>query len=303
MFSKELNGKCEIMKSKLFLVTLVFHFFSISLFADACFDLWQLPSQTPSQMNSYVIQTENDSVIVIDGGNTGDASYLRGFLAALGNKVSHWFITHPHSDHANAFIEIIQSPADLKIENILGSMPEEEWIEKYEPTELYTIKDLNKALKESNRKMYELVPGQLIEIDGIKIEILSTVNPEIIYNPINNSSLVMKITDDCKSVLFLGDLGVQGGNKLLEGPLSNKLKSDYVQMAHHGQNGVNKEFYEKVGADYALWPTPLWLWNNDNGGGKNSGPWKTLEVRQWMKELGVKENYVSAFGIVKISSK
>ena len=290
-----------IMKSKLFLVIFILHFFSVSLFADACFDLWQLPSQTPSQMNSYVIKTENDSVIVIDGGNTGDASYLRGFLAALGNKVGHWFITHPHSDHTDAFIEIIKSPADLQIENILGSMPEEKWIEKYEPTDLHTIKNLNKALKESNREMCELVPGQLIEVDGIRIEILSTVNPEITQNAINNSSLVMKITDDCKSVLFLSDLGLQAGNKFLKGPFAKKLKSDYVQMAHHGQNGVSRKFYKKVDADYALWPTPLWLWNNDNGGGKNSGPWKTLEVRQWMEELGVKENYASAFGIVKIN--
>jgi len=289
------------MKPKQWIAVLILHFFSICLPADVCFELWQLPSQTPSQMNSYVIKTETDSVIVIDGGNTGDASYLRGFLAALGNKVDYWFITHPHPDHIDAFIEIIKSPADLQIENILGSMPEEEWIEKYEPIHLQTIKNLNKALKESDHKMCELVPGQLIEADGIMIKILSTVNPEITQNAINNSSLVMKITDDYKSVLFLSDLGLQGGNKFLEGPFAKILKSDYIQMAHHGQNGVSKEFYEKVDADYALWPTPLWLWNNDNGGGKNSGPWQTLQVRQWMEELGIKENYVSAFGLVKIN--
>ncbi len=267
--------------------------------ANDCFELWQLPAQTIGQMNSYVIKTANDKVIVIDGGNTGDAPYLRGFVAAMGNKVDHWFITHPHPDHADAFIEIIKSPADLKIGHIYGTMPDEKWISEYDSNYLYVIQNLNKALKESGRQMKPLNPGQIIGIDGVKVEIFSTLNPEITSNAINNSSLVFKLTDDCKSVLFLSDLGVQAGNKLLKSPFVNKLKSDYVQMAHHGQNGVSRDFYEKVNADYALWPTPVWLWENDNGGGTNSGPWKTLEVRKWMEELGIKKNYVSAFGLVK----
>ena len=37
-----------------------------------------------------------------------------------------------------------------------------------------------------------------------------------------------------------------------------------------------------------LWPTPSWLWTNLDG----NGPFRTLETRQWIEELGVKENYV-----------
>lgn len=63
------------------------------------FTLWQLPPQGPSQMNSYVIRTDAGRVAVIDGGTAADAPYLRGFLAALGNRVEWWFVTHPHVDH------------------------------------------------------------------------------------------------------------------------------------------------------------------------------------------------------------
>ena len=59
------------------------------------FTLWQLPSQTPSQMMSYVLVTGGGKVIVIDGGNRGDALYLKGFLGAVGNHVHNWFISHP----------------------------------------------------------------------------------------------------------------------------------------------------------------------------------------------------------------
>ena len=82
-------------------------------------------------------------------------------------------------------------------------------------------------------------------------------------------------------------------------PYAKRLASDYVQMAHHGQNGVDKDFYKAVAAKYALWPTPRWLWDVDSGKGKGSGPWKTLEVRAWMKELGIEKNYVSADGLYK----
>jgi hypothetical protein len=73
-------------------------------------------------------------------------------------------------------------------------------------------------------------------------------------------------------------------------------------MAHHGQAGVNRSFYEAVDAHFALWPTPKWLWNNQLAGKDvNSGTWKTLEVRQWMVELGIKKSYVSGLdGTIQI---
>ena len=72
------------------------------------FILWQLPPQTHTQMNSYILKTSGGSVIVIDGGCTGDAPYIRGFLGALGNHVHAWFISHSHFDHVDALIDILK---------------------------------------------------------------------------------------------------------------------------------------------------------------------------------------------------
>jgi hypothetical protein len=110
----------------------------------------------------------------------------------------------------------------------------------------------------------------------------------------------LKVSDTHKSVLFTGDLGVEGGKKLLDSPYGKLLKADYVQMAHHGQNGVDESFYRAVQPKYCLWPTPEWLWNNDGGSGPNSGPWKTMEVREWMDMLGITKHYLSALGLYKI---
>lgn len=61
-------------------------------------------------------------------------------------------------------------------------------------------------------------------------------------------------------------------------------------MAHHGQQGVDQDAYALIAPTTCLWPSPAWLWNNDNGGGVGSGPWGTLTTRAWMDSLGVKDN-------------
>jgi beta-lactamase superfamily II metal-dependent hydrolase len=264
------------------------------------FILWQLPSQTGGQMNSYVIQTVRGKVIVIDGGFAEDASYLKGFLGALGNKVDMWFISHQHGDHINAVTSILNNSGDLKINKIYGSMLDEHWIKDNEHGSLKTITDFNEALQEAQKQVTELTLGQIIEIDGMTFEILGVKNPEITCNGINNSSIVMRVCDAQKSVLFTGDLGVEGGQKLMNGTYRSRLKSDYVQMAHHGQSGVDEDFYKTVSPKYCIWPTPLWLWDNNNGGGKDSGPWKTLEVYNWMDKLNVQKHYRLFDGLITI---
>lgn len=269
--------------------------------APSTFTLWQLPNQTHTQMMSYVIRTVHGAVIVIDGGMPGDAPYLREFIKGLGNEVSIWFITHPHDDHFNALREILKDPGGMRIGALLGSMPDQAWVKQHAGQGEYeSLLAFNKAVRGAGRVVTELETGAEFRIDGLRIEVLGVKNPEITANPINNQSIVFRVSDSAKSVLFTGDLGLQAGDKLLRSEYANRLHSDYVQMAHHGQNGVNKAFYAKVGAKYCLWPTPKWLWDNDKGEGKDSGPWKTLEVRAWMEDLGIERHYVMYEGLQKI---
>jgi glyoxylase-like metal-dependent hydrolase (beta-lactamase superfamily II) len=256
------------------------------------FTLWQLPNQTPTQIMSYVIKTQHGKLIVVDGGMPGDAPYLATFLKERGNEVEAWFISHPHIDHFSALCEIVQKPGDLKIGAIYGSILDDAWAKQHtKGDETKRFQYFLRTLADAGRKVEEVELGQQIDIDGVKIEILAVKNPEIIPNGINNSSLVFRVSDEKKSVLFTGDLGAEGGEKALRGPMADRLHADYVQMAHHGQAGCNEAFYQHVGARFCLWPTPLWLWDVDNGGGKGSGPWKTLEVRAWMEKMPIEKHY------------
>ena len=124
---------------------------------------------------------------------------------------------------------------------------------------------------------------------------MGTKNPEITTNAINNSSMVIKMYLERKTVLFLGDTGAESSKKLIKNE-SEKLESYIVQMAHHGQNGATEELYKLIKPKICLWPTPEWLWNNDKGEGEDSGNWKTKETRKWMEELNVKQNIIEKDG-------
>ena len=163
------------------------------------------------------------------------------------------------------------------------------------------IVEFQEAMSQANKSFRQVQLGEKFEIDNITIEVLGVINPEITSpNAINNSSMVFKMNLPNTSLLFLGDLGHEGGEKLLAGAFSSKLPSDYVQMAHHGQQGVSEAVYQAINPKFCLWPTPDWLWDNDKGEGKNSGPWKTLEVREWMDKLDVQKHYVMKDGLHKI---
>jgi beta-lactamase superfamily II metal-dependent hydrolase len=251
-------------------------------------------------MNCYVLRTAGGKVIVLDGGNTGDAPYLRGFLGALGNHVHHWFISHPHSDHLDAVTAVIGDPHPPKVELFHASFPERDWIARYEPGEEKSLESFTAAREKAGIPVREHTLGEMLEADGIRFEILWIKNPEITRNPVNNSSVLMRVSGGGKTILFTGDLGVEGGEKALNSRFRGKLHAEYVQMAHHGQNGVGEDFYREVKPSCCLWPTPDWLWDNDKGGGKGSGPWATLTVRGWMDSLGVKRQYVSKDGLFRI---
>lgn len=270
---------------------------------DDTFTVWQLPSQSRNQMNSYVMQTTGGKVIVIDGGNTEDADYLKTFLRVRGNRVAMWFISHTHYDHVNALTAILKDPGQLKIDHVYASLLSDQWMSKYglaEEQEPQTLDNFKKAAQAAHMEITDLELGQVLKLDGVTIGILGVSNPEIVENGVNNSSVVMRVWDHYKSILFPGDLGVEGGEKILHGQYKDQLKSDFVQMAHHGQNGVDKAFYQAVAPRYCLWPTPQWLWDNDMGGGKGTGPWVTQEVKSWMDELGVKKNYYQFDGLQRI---
>ena len=259
------------------------------------FTLWQLPSQVNTIGNSYVIQSVNGKLIVMDGGTKDETEYLRGFISALGEEVDAWFISHPHGDHFGALSDILKEPKGVKINRIYHSMVVREdgsmhgWTGRF-----YSL--LDSVAVASSIDVIDCHRGDEFEIDGINFKILSEKNPELLPN-INDQSMVIRMWDESKSFVFLGDLGEKGGRKLMESEYMEDVNCDYLQMAHHGQDGCDKEFYDRAQFRACLWPSPSWVYNNDTGDGFNTAHLKTVEVRGWIQEKGITEHYVSNEGL------
>ena len=122
----------------------------------------------------------------------------------------------------------------------------------------------------------------------------------LIFFLLRNASIVLRLWDRRKSLLMLGDTGEESGDRLLRSVPREELDCDYIQLAHHGQMGVREEFYRTVRFRACLWPTPLWVWNNDVGEGYDTAWMKTPETRRWMDEKGITEHHCAWQGLVKI---
>ena len=247
-----------------------------------------------SQMFSAVIVTKNKHIIVFDGGWREDNANLIKIVKEFSDTIDLWCITHAHSDHFWQLAEFIEKTPDaLKVKKLCYNFLSEEWIQeanKHEKSCYEEAMTTIRPLKTSSIPQQITKAGDVFEVDGVKVEVLNDPYSTITGNPINNASVVYNVSIGNKKMLVTGDLGIEGGNRLLE-LCPDKLKADIVVLAHHGQNGVNKAFYEAVHPSIAIWPTPRWLWENDNGGGPGSGPWRTNYVKCWMQDLGVKRQY------------
>ena len=276
--------------------------------------LYQL-TETSEFMMSSVIVTRENNCIIIDGGNPEDMPLLKEVVGK--RHISLWILTHAHSDHISGFVDECKKNglADFDIEKVVYHFPPYEKWSRLEntPCHAFFVEDINEmlpdflAIKEGlGARAYEVKQGECLVVDECRIDFLYTWHEGLYENPMNDSSLVFKITTPNKSVLFLGDLGPAGGDVLFE-ESRHLLKSDIVQMAHHGHMNVGLEVYATILPEACIWCAPMWLYNEPELPPYLANPQKrtayhrtrmfgTALTRRWMDLLGVKTHYVTGEG-------
>ena len=258
----------------------------------------QTASQSPSQMMGYIFQSRDGSLAVLDGGCKEDADHLLCLLRQLGGERPHislWLLSHPHFDHIGAFLELLKRDC-FALDRVCCSFPEPDFLQQYEPQYAFTSFDFAAVRPELERKgqLQAIRRGDQVRCGDFTFTVLFTAENPCRENAGNNVSAVFRAEALGSRILFPGDLGKEVQHHLLRDP--EQLRAEVVQMAHHGQSAVTKEFYAAVSPRLCLWPTPDWLWRNDAGKGSGTGPWTTLETRRWMEELGVCSHLVSKDG-------
>ena len=258
--------------------------------------LLQIANREHTQMMAYMIKTDDGKIIMIDSANykrPKDAENLYNLIKENGGRVDAWFITHAHSDHIGGLVYIWEKYGnDIQIDELIYDFPAYDWLcEKNSSHEMFCVDMFLKYSKEFGIKVTKPTKGMVFDYT-VKIEVLNSLLPNYRnYEDVNDSGICFKAHFKNRQVLFLGDLGVSAEDDFIE-EAKDKLECEIVQMAHHGQDGVTEKVYNLIKPKVCLWCAPDWLWDNDNGGGIDSGEWKTLETRAWMDKLGVKEHYV-----------
>lgn len=259
-----------------------------------------LRSVTDTIGDSFIITTEDGKVIVIDGGHKTETDYFVEYLKAVtGRRKPHidaWFLSHAHDDHCEVFLEVAEHRREVTFDKVYASFPQADFYEGVDDWAFTVLTDYYRLLPTFADKAESLHEGDVFSVGAAQFTVFYAFNPE--WKSCNEGSTIMRMDLGSTRVMFTGDAGVNAGNYVVDTYAdSGLLNCDYCKMAHHGQDGVDKNFYEAVAPEVCIWPTPSWVYENTNGN------LKTFETRAWVKELGVKKEYKSFEGSVVIGMK
>lgn len=198
----------------------------------------------------------NGKFIVYDGGYVlNDALYTKLKELAKGTDIiiAAWIISHPHPDHEDAFDSFLEKHAnEVRIENVMYNFTK--CSDKYGNSE--TIKPIIE--KYINRKTNVIKPhtGQIYNFGSSTVEILHTVEDFIPskISDVNYTTMIVRITVSGQTTMLLGD-ACDDVPKFLTSAFGTYLKSDMVQLAHHGTYPGTETLYSNINAPILFWPS------------------------------------------------
>lgn len=227
----------------------------------------QYADATGQQATFYTISND-DSLIIIDGGWAGNADAVRKVIAKHGNTVDAWILSHPHKDHAGAFNEIYADLQGITVKQIYDNGFDYDFIESAgEPYDDITIMETYYALTKDADNITHLKRGDVLTICGLTFSVLNAYDDAVLANVgsekdyQNNASLLLKVESENSSMLFSSDIKYDMDAYLLEN-YRDVLACDYVQFSHHGNWGLSEAFYENTNASVFFLDAPSEISDN-----------------------------------------
>ncbi len=217
----------------------------------------------------YVVRLYDGSFVLIDGGEYCEQdvedlyAFLKAQTAADKPEIVLWIFTHAHIDHIGLATEFLARYAQqISVQAFAYQFPCGEKVEIAMESAEKMQSEITK-LEENIRKyypqavVYSLHTGQVYPFNGAEIEILWTVDNmyPCIYTSINDFSAALRIRfDSGRTVMFLGDC-MHAACRRIAHLYGAYLKSDIMQVAHHGLIGGDRELYKWIDPEICLWPT------------------------------------------------
>lgn len=215
----------------------------------------------------YIVKTDGDSLIVVDGGLGEDAEPLVELLESYSNGkkpiVEKWIITHPHGDHYFALREICKTAelySRISVNELIFDFPEEFKNAHGEPLCINAIEEMRTIADILQARIYHPAFDERMYVDGMEIHFIYVPDDCTIFkgqqNP-NVCSLLFTVKGKKKKVMFTGD-AFRRSLQMTVWRFGKELKCDILQMPHHGlcDTGVT-DFYKAVDAKTLLVPISI----------------------------------------------
>lgn len=239
-----------------------------------------------SGLMCYVLRLADGRFIVIDGGVKIDA-FADAVYQTLRDQapdpakieVAAWIITHSHGDHNGGFMLFCEKYKNVvNVSLLLTNLPSETVAEANQDSGGKTAVANTFSAYETAYPAGQVVKvhnGYTRTIGGADLEVLYTHEDYITSARTlgdtklwNNTSLIFRINIAGQSLMFLGDAQVDS-HTITANMYGSYLKSDLVQVAHHGGEGGTAQIYTLIDAETALFTTsdelmPVYLNDSHN---------------------------------------
>lgn len=242
----------------------------------------------------YIFRLRDGRFIVIDGGYNHNknlslfVSEMKKLAADPNNiTIAAWIFTHSHGDHVGLFRSLANSSerSIFTVERFIFNFMSKEQYAKI--NEGYPAAVYSGIANFKGAKIIKAHPGQKFSFGGAEIEYYSTIElvaPQACDTG-NTTSAVFSVTAEGQKIMFLGDSSNTMTDVLIK-CYGNELKSDIVQVAHHGAPGGTVELYKRIDARVAFWPLGVWDYYNFGGHGRKNETWNAyLFSSQNMMEI------------------
>ena len=220
-----------------------------------------------------LLQCPDHSFFVVDSGHYfqfNDNDRLHKFMrerTPAGQKIviNGWLITHSHTDHVAKLMDFLRYNCDdVVIEGFYWNLIDDDydlpcWDREERAFNTILRQMLNRL---TDIPKYKLQAGQRFYIRNLCFDVLCThedVYPQKIED-FNDSSVVVSVEVDGCRILIPGDASAKE-SAVLEARYGEALKSDIVQIAHHGHHGLSENAYRLIDADLCVFPiTEIKFW-------------------------------------------
>lgn len=230
-----ISGCTKIFMYKLLLMLLIVIILLWSVGKDEHFKIYFLDV---GQGDAILIRSPQGQNILIDGGPDNKLLYeLSQSLPWWERQIDYVIVSHYHDDHLTGLIEVLNK---YQVNNVL--------VTAHQPDDfLYQV--WQDKLADKNIEPTIVSAGDsFVTSNGFSWQVILA---DAEHEDYNENSLVIKLSYKNNDFLLMGDLGIEGEERILASGLD--INAEYLKVGHHGSKySSSQEFLELVSPEVCI---------------------------------------------------